>query len=305
MRANRFRCSGVALFVASSLAALAQPSPPTARIDNFRETFHGQELVDPYHWLEDSSSSETRKWIDAENVYAHTLLNAPSVRGEISSRLTEMMHHDRIGVPLYRNGYYYFSKRGAEQDLWSYYRRKQADGKDELLLDPHVISPGAGTSITEFDVSDDGDLVAYGVRLGGQDETDLRILDVRGHRDLSDRFPRALYRGFAFKKDRSGFYYVVGSRDAGQRVRYHVLGADIAEDVEIFGHGFGADTWIEPRVSEDGRYLLILVQRGWAQGDIYIQNLEKGSAIQPLVKGLDGKFEPSFSGNFLFVQTDW
>ena len=92
---------------------------------------------------------------------------------------------------------------------------------------------------------------------GGQDETDLRILDVRGHRDLSDRFPRALYRGFAFKKDRSGFYYVVGSRDAGQRVRYHVLGADIAKDVEIFGQGFGADTWIEPRVSEDGRYLLI------------------------------------------------
>src|SRR6476660_7253430 len=228
MRANRFRCSGVALVVASSLVVLAQPSPPTARTDNFRETFHGQELVDPYHWLEDSSSSETRKWIDAQNVYAHTLLNAPSVRGEISSRLTEMMHHDRIGVPLYRNGYYYFSKRGAEQDLWSYYRRKQAGGKDELLLDPHVISPESGTSITEFDVSDDGDLVAYGVRQGGQDETDLRILNVRGHRDLSDRFPRALYRGFAFKKDRSGFYYVVGSRDAGQRVRYHGLGTDIA-----------------------------------------------------------------------------
>src|SRR5580700_8624669 len=89
MHANWFRCSGVALVVASSLAALTQQQPPTARIDNFRETFHGQELVDPYHWLEDSGSPETRKWIDAENVYAHMLLNAPPVRGEISSRLTE------------------------------------------------------------------------------------------------------------------------------------------------------------------------------------------------------------------------
>jgi prolyl oligopeptidase len=300
----RFLYFGVVLVAASSLCARAQQLPP-ARIDNFRETFHGQELVDPYHWLEDSSASETRKWIDAENAYAHALLNAPPVRQEISIRLTEMMHYDHIGAPLLRNGYYYFSKRGAEQDLWSYYRRKQAGGKAELLLDPHVLSPESGTSISEFGVSDDGNLVAYGIRLGGQDEIDLRILNVARHDNLPDRFPRTLYRGFAFKKDGSGFYYALESRDSGQRIRYHVLGTETAKDVEIFGQGFGADTWIEPEVSEDGRYLLINVQRGWAQGDLYIQNLEKGSPIQPLIKGLDGKFYASFSGDFLFVQTDW
>jgi prolyl oligopeptidase len=305
MRSTLILSSSALLVVACSLAVMAQQLPPAARIDNFHETFHGQELVDPYHWLEDSSSSETRKWIDAQNLYTHTLLNAPAVRQKISTRLTEMMYHDHIGAPLLRNGFYYFSKRGADQDLWSFYRRKQADGKDELLLDPHVLSPDRGTSISEFGVSDDGELVAYGVRQGGQDETDLRILDITSHRDLSDRFPRALYRGFAFKKDGSGFYYVLGSRDSGQRIRYHALGADTAKDVEVFGKGFGADTWIDPEVSEDGRYLLIAVQRGWAQGDLNIQNLEKGGAIQPLVKGLDGKFEPSFSGDFLFVQTDW
>jgi prolyl oligopeptidase len=305
MGASKFRYLGVVLVVTSSFASLAQLSPPVARTDNFRENFHGQELVDPYHWLEDSSASETRKWIDAENVYAHALLNAQPVRQEISSRLTEMMRHDHIGAPLLRNGYYYFSKRGAEQGLWSFYRRKQADGKDELLLDPHVLSPESGTSISEFGISDDGNLVAYGVRLGGQDETDLRILDVAGHHDLPDRFPRTLYRGFAFKKDGSGFYYVLGSRDSGQRIRYHVLGTDAAKDVEVFGQGFGADTWIAPAVSEDGRYLLISVQHGWAQGDLYIQNLAKDGPIQPLVKGLDGKFDPSFSGDFLIVQTDW
>jgi prolyl oligopeptidase len=216
-----------------------------------------------------------------------------------------MIHHDHIGGPVLRNGYYYFFKRGAEQDLWSFYRRRQADGKDELLLDPHLLSPESGTSISEFGVSDDGQLVAYGIRLGGQDETDLRLLDVARHHDLTDRFPRALYRGFAFKRDGRGFYYVLGSRDSGQRIRYHVLGTETSKDVEVFGQGFGADTWIDPEVSEDGRYLLISVQRGWAQGDLYIQNLEKVGPIQPLIKGLDGKFNPSFSGDFLFVQTDW
>jgi prolyl oligopeptidase len=305
VRSNKSHYCGIVLVVTLSLAVLAQQPPPSARTDNFRESFHGEELVDPYHWLEDSGSSETRKWIDAQNLYAHSFLNAQPVRQEISTGLTQMMHHDHISAPVFRNGYYYFYKRGADQDLWSFYRRKQADGKDELLLDPHVLSPDSGTSLSEFGVSDDGELVAYGVRLGGQDETDLRLLDVKSHQDLLDRFPRSLYRGFAFKKDGSGFYYAVGSRESGQRIRYHVLGTDIAKDIEVFGQGFGADTWIDPMVSEDGRYLLISVQRGWAQGDLYIQNLEKGGAIQPLVKGLDGKFDPSFSGDFLFVQTDW
>ena len=65
-------------------------------------------------------------------------------------------------------------------------------GSDELLLDPHPLSKEHTTSISEFDVSEDGGYVAYGVRQGGQDETDLRILDVAAHHDLADRFPPAL-----------------------------------------------------------------------------------------------------------------
>jgi len=296
---------GAILLFASSVVALAQNTPPASRVDNFRETFHGKELIDPYHWLEDRDSAETRKWIDAQNSYAHALLDPQPLRPEITRRLTEMSQHDRIGAPSLRNGYYYFDKRGAEDALWSFYRRKDGSSKDELLLDPRIFSSDNSASVSVFDISYDGGLVAYGVRQGGQDETDLRILDVASHRDLPDHFPQGLYRGFAFKKDGKGFYYTIQHRDSGQRVMYHAIGSDTAKDVEVFGKGFGVDTWIAPSVSEDGRYLLIGVQRGWAQGDVYIQNLESGSAIQPLIKDLAGKFNPSFSGDFLFVQTDW
>ena len=299
------RAAGAILLVASSFLGSAQQSPPTTRTDDFRESFHGQELVDPYHWLEDSTSSATRQWIDAQNAYAHTLLNPLPIRERIFGRLTEMLRHDNIGEPLQRNGYYYFEKRGAEQDLWSFYRRKVDGDADELLLDPNLLSPDHTVSVSEFDVSEDGALVAYGVRQGGQDETDLRILDVRSHRDLSDHLPPALYRGFAFKRDRSGFYYTIQHRDTGQRICFHALSSDAAKDVEVFGKGYGADTWVSPAVSESGRYLLINVQRGWAQADLYIQNLEAGTAIQPLVNGLDAKFDASFADDFLFIRTDW
>jgi prolyl oligopeptidase len=305
MRSDCARAAGAILLVASSFLGSAQQLPPTTRTDNFREPFHGQELVDPYHWIEDSTSSATRQWIDAQNAYAHALLNPLPIRERIFTRLTEMLRHDKIGAPLQRNGYYYFDKRGAEQDLWSFYRRKADGNADELLLDPHLLSPDHTASISEFDVSEDGALVAYGVRQGGQDETDLRILDVTNHRDLSDHLPQALYRGFAFKKDRSGFYYTIQHRDTGQRIFYHALGSDTAKDVEVFGKGYGADTWVSPAVSETGRYLLINVQHGWAQGDLYVQNIEADAAIRPLVSGLNAKFDGSFAGDLLFVRTDW
>jgi len=284
---------------------IAQQAPPSSRTEDFRETFHGKELTDPYHWLEDSQALETRKWIDAQNSYAHALLDHQPLRSEISNRLTEMSRHDHMNPPLRRNGYYYFEKRGADQELWSFYRRKGTDGSDELLLDSHLLNPNNTTSISELDVSNDGELVAYGVRQGGQDETELRILDVSTHRDLPDRLPKGLYDGFAFKKDSKAFYYTLRDRESHPRVLYHVFGTDPANDEEIFGKGFAADTWISPTISEDGQYLLITVQRGWAQGDIYTQNLKTETALRPLIKDLAGKFNPSFCRNFLFVQTDW
>jgi prolyl oligopeptidase len=304
MSSNWTRAACVILLLGSSLPVIAQQQPTTRR-DDFRESFHGKDLVDPYHWLEDSASPATRQWIDEQNAYAHALLDPLPLRAGIYQRLGEMMRHDRIDAPEQRNGYYYFSKRAAGEDLWSFYRRKMSGGTDELLLDPHPLSKEHTTSISEFDVSDDGKLVAYGVRQGGQDETDLRILDVTVHGDLADHLPRALYQGFAFKKDASGFYYAVENRDSSQRLFYHTLGTDSAKDVELFGKGYGADTWILPQVSEDGRYLLINVQHGWAKGEIYIQKIETGATIRPLVTGLDAKFDASFAGDYLFLRTDW
>lgn len=305
MRSNWTGAASAVLLLIPSFLAIAQPSPPTTKTDNFHESFHGTELVDPYHWLEDSGSLETREWIKEQNAYASAVLDPLPIRAGISQRLTEMMRHDTIDGPMQRNGYYYFRKRAAGEDQWSFYRRKMTGGPDELLLDAHSLNQEHTTSISEFDVSNDGRLVAYGVREGGQDETDLRVLDVATHRDLADHLPRALYRGFAFKGDESGFYYTLQSRETGSRIYYHALGSDTAKDMELFGKGYGNDTWISPQVSEDGRYLLINVQRGWAKGELYFQKIETGATIRPLITGLDAKFDGSFAGDFLFVQTDW
>src|SRR5262245_48832121 len=124
-------------FATTPVTAQAQASaPPETRQDNVKETIHGIEIIDPYRWLEDQDSKETRDWVAAQNAYTHAILDGLPMRITASTRLMEMLHHDTMGAPLFQGGYYFFTKKGADQDLSSIYRRKGSKGEDELLIDP-------------------------------------------------------------------------------------------------------------------------------------------------------------------------
>jgi prolyl oligopeptidase len=278
--------------------------PPETLRDDVREVMHGIDLVDPYHWLEDADSSEVRAWIAAQNDHTRSFLDAIPVRKRIRGRLREMLIHDSIGAPIQRQGEYFFLKRGAEQDLWSVYRRQGIDGPDELLIDPHPLSGDRSLSVGTIAPSEDASLLAYSIRHGGEDETEFRVLDVNRRRDLPDLLPRGLYLNISWKKDGSGFYYSLARRGVGRRIYFHALGTDAA-DPEIFGAGYRPENGIFPHASEDGNYLLAMVWWGWLKVELHVQDLRDGGPFRPLVSGIDAKFYPEFVGDYLIVQTDW
>jgi prolyl oligopeptidase len=185
---------------------IVNPPPPT-RQDNVRDVLHGVEIVDPYRWLEEDESPETRAWIKAQNAYTDSLLGDLPTRERIEERLTELMKIDVLGGPVERNGSHFLFKRRRDQDLAVLYRRKGLNGTDEVLIDPHPMSADHTTSVGLADVSQDGTLLAYSIRRGGEDEVEIRLMDVETRRDLPDRLPRALYFGPWLKKDKSGFYH--------------------------------------------------------------------------------------------------
>jgi len=304
-RINFLIAAGLIVLCAAPVFAQT-PAAPVTRQDNVKETIHGVEIVDPYRWLEDQDAKEVRDWVSAENAYTHSLLDKLPSRPAISKRLMEMLHHDTMGSPfLTESEYYFFTKKGADQDLPSIYRRKGPSGQDELLVDPHPMSADHTTSVTMEEVTDDGSLMIYAIRHGGEDETELHVMDANAQHDLPEVFPRALYFGVSWKKDKSGFYYTVGHRDSGKRMYYHALGTDLAKDKEIFGEGYGPDTWIGGGVSENGKYLLISAQAGWAKDDLFIQDIQENGPVRPLIKDLNAHFTPQFAGDYLIVQTDW
>jgi len=220
-------------------------------------------VSDPYRWLEDQNSPETRAWIDTQNACTQSLLKTLPGSDAIAKRLGELIKVDTIRLPSERGGRYFYSKRAAGQDLFVLYMRR-GTGPEEMLMDPASLSADHTTSVNFEGLSDDGKLVAYGVRKGGEDEVSIHFIDTDTRKDISDSLPRARYiSGASFKTDKSGFYYSKLTDD-GPRAYYHAMGTDAEQDKKIFGDGFASDKILVVGVSEDGRYLLLTVLYGSA-----------------------------------------
>src|SRR5438067_13020876 len=97
--------------MAIEATVIAQTSAPITRRDNVKETLHGIEITDPYRWLEDQNSAETRAWIDSQNKRTDAYLGGPEKQAKIAKRLEQLMRVDQIGSPIARNGKYFYSRQ--------------------------------------------------------------------------------------------------------------------------------------------------------------------------------------------------
>jgi prolyl oligopeptidase len=285
-------------FLFPAAVSLLAQTPPATRVDNVTETIHGVRIADPYRWLEDQTSPETRAWIETQNGYARAFLDRIPEREAIRKRLSELMRFDDTETPIPAGGRLFFLRRAADQDQASLYVR---EGANERML---AAPADSNAALELMDVTPDGKLLAYGQRQGGQDETTVVLLDVDSGKELADRLPRGRYT-VALRPDHRGFFY--GRHTDSDHVFYHPLGADPAQDPQIFGDDYGPEYFIAPSVSEDGRYLTIHVEHGSAADDceIHVQDLSAGGPIRPIVRGIQARFFGGVAGGTLFVQTNW
>ena len=175
-----------------------------------------------------------------------------------------------------------------------------------MLLDPHGLSADHSVSVNFEDVSLDGRVVAYGVRNGGQDEVEIRFMDVDTRGELKDALPRGRYEGVAVAADRSAVYYS-RQTDQGPRVFRHVMGTDVARDEEIFGKGYGPEKYIDIGLSADGRWLKMEAEHGSAglKVDVYVRDLRKNTPVVTIVNDVDASFTGAIGGDRLYLLTNW
>jgi prolyl oligopeptidase len=288
------------LLLAATAALAFAAGPPPTRKDNFKEVIHGVEIADPYRWLEDQESPEVRDWINRQNAYTRSVVPQ---REPLKRRLDELLRPESMSAPVYRAGSYYFSRRRPQDNLPGTWRRKGLDGEDELLLAPEKFSGDGSLTADWMDVSRNGKVLAYSVRRGGEDETEIRFLDPESKKDLASAIPRHLNRGFALKADGSGCYYTVQDREKGPRIRYRQFAPE--KDAEIFGEGYGPQTFLSPMLAGEDRYLVVTAGHGWSRSDLLLLDLSKDGVRKPMITGQDALFRPIRAGRNLLVLTNW
>jgi len=280
--------------------------PPVARLDSAKDNYGSTVVADPYRWLEDQNSPETRAWIEAEEKCTEAALSNFSGRAQLTKRLGELLNTDSFEAPVERGGRYFYRKHPADQDLSLLYIRRGLNAPEEILIDPLPWSADHSASVTFENVSRDGKFVFYGRRDGGQDEITLRILEVDTKKTLPDAFPKGQYFASEPTPDNKSVYYSFVTPD-GPRAFHHRMGDDPATDKMIFGAGLGKDKILTLQLSEDGSYLVyqVIFGSGSEQTEIYVQNLKENGPVVAAVSGVKSLFFPNFAGDRLFIFSNY
>ncbi len=272
------------------LLAAAHEAPPPTRRAPVEDRYHGTVVVDDYRWLEDAQSPEVRAWIEAQNRYTRTRLDAlPGVE-----RLRRRVRGIRtIEVPRYDGlksvgGRLFALRFLPPQQQPVLVTLASADQPDtaHVLVDLNQLDPAGGTSMDWYVPAHDGRRVAVSLARGGSERGDVHVYDVDTGRPLADVVRRVNYGtaggSLAWDARGEGFYYTryprEGERAAADldfyvQVYYHRLGTPESADRYEIGKDFPRIAEIELRARGDGRYLLANVQNG--DGGEFEQHLRR------------------------------
>ena len=279
-------------------------SYPEATRGDVVENYHGVAVADPYRWLEELDSAETRAWVEAENAISIPYLEAIPVREELKTRLTALWDHERFSQPFKEGDLYFYSRRDGLQNHFVIYMVDKLGGEPRVLLDPNTFSEDGTVSLGGLSVSPDGRHVAYAKSDGGSDWRTWHVRRIDTGEDLPDLIEKTKFASASWTGDGGGFYYSrypdgpdgQGDGSKAVKVYYHRIGTLQSEDELIY------EIPEHPRrnpygsVTDDGRYLVLNIQEGYLTNAVYYRDLATpGSPIVKLLDDWDALY--NFIGN--------
>src|SRR5947207_11547159 len=184
----------VALLMTSTRDAQSIAYPP-ARKGDVVDDYHGTKVADPYRWLEDVDSPETRGWVEAENRVTFAYLERIPERERIRRRLTELWDYPKFGAPFKKGGRYFFFKNSGLQNQAVLYTQATLTAEPRELLDPNMLSADGTVALSTLSVSEDGRLLLYSTSGSGSDWQEFRVRDVESGRDRPDHLKWIKFSG--------------------------------------------------------------------------------------------------------------
>ena len=290
-------CGGNAAPTAQTAAAKLT-YPESKRVDQV-DDYHGEKVADPYRWLEQLDSPETKAWIEAQNKVTFAYLQKIPQRAAYKERLTQLWNYERFGMPVKGGARYFYTRNDGLQNQSVLYVADSLDGAPRVLLDPATLLADGTAALAAWIPSEDGKLIAYGIQEAGSDWEQWKVRDVTTGNDHSEQLKGVKWAAVAWAKDGSGLYYsrYDGGVNFFSKLFFHKLGTPQSEDRLIYENRDIKEWTFIPEVSQDGRYLIIFIWKGSdGTNQIYYKDLQKPDApVVELIKGFDAAY--SFVGN--------
>ncbi|HZJ13928.1 MAG TPA: S9 family peptidase, partial [Chthoniobacteraceae bacterium] len=190
-------CGIVAVLLTASRAATY---PETKKGDTV-DTYHGVQVPDPYRWLEDDNSAETKAWVEAQNKVTFAFLEQIPQRAKIRERLTKLWDYERFSVPAKEGGRYFFRRNSGLQNQSVLSVAEALDAEPRVLFDPNALSADGTVALAGYRISDDGKLMAYGLAKKGSDWQEWRVREVDTGKDREDLLEWVKFSRASWVKD--------------------------------------------------------------------------------------------------------
>jgi len=286
------------LTLAQNASAQTQFKYPVGPKSNQVDDYNGVKVADPYRPLENPDSPDSRAWIEAENKITFDFLKTIPERDGIKERLTEIWDYERFGVPFKAGGHYFFSKNSGLQNQNVLFTTTNFSDRPRELLDPNLLANDGTIALGGLDVTNDASLMAYGLATAGSDWQQWKVRDVGTGKDRPDLLDWVKFSNASWKKDGSGFFYSrydkpdqkskLRSQVYNHKLFFHRLGTPQSQDNLIYERRDQKEWLFSAEVTDDGRYLIITVQRGTdPKNRIFYKDLadQKSKVVQLLDKG--------------------
>jgi prolyl oligopeptidase len=295
------------LFPAALIFAADSASPekfdyPAAPTSDQVDDYNGVKVADPYRPLENPDAPESRRWIEAENKITFDFLKTIPERDGIKKRLTEVWDYERFGVPFKEKDYYFFSKNSGLQNQNVLYTTKNFSEQPKTLLDPNLLAKDGTVALEGVDVTEDAKLMAYGLATAGSDWEQWKVREVEGGKNRPDVLDWVKFSNVSWKKDGSGFFYSrydkpdeknkLRTKVYNHKLFFHQVGTPQSQDKLIYERPDQKEWLLNAEVTDDGRYLIITVQRGTdPKNRIFYKNLvDPNSQVVELLDKADAEY---------------
>lgn len=254
---------------------------PQARMDStVIDDYFGHSVPDPYRWLENDTSTETKTWVEAQRELTADYFRHIPFRDRLKQRLTELQNYERVSAPYKNGGRYFFSKNDGLQNQNVIYVQDSLGAEPRVFLDPNHLSDDGTVAYAGMSVSKDGKYAAYVIHRNGSDWSEIYVMDVTTGQLLDDHIEWAKFTDAAWCGH--GFYYTAydapdahaySGKNENHKIYYHVIGTKQAEDELVYENPAQPYYFHSVQLSEDERYMFLMESGQGAGHTLWIKDL--------------------------------